>query len=187
MRSIATLATVPAGAEMPAGRVERHALGCRHGNSCTSVSFMETDDRKTPPSATDAATMLDIANEESQRTANPPLPWHFFVGMAMLLAAVCAAQMLEGSASLIVTILGPLLIVALGVRYVFYRPGYGVVWPHGPSVFPYLIAGFIAVGIPAVLAVGFALDWLWLVSAAGAASATLIMGGKYRKAVRSRD
>lgn len=135
----------------------------------------------------EAAAMLDMTEGESQRTANPPLPWRYFVAMAALLAAVCAAQVLEGSASLVITILGLLLIVALGVRYVFYRSGYGAVWPDGPSVFPYLVAGFITVGVPAVLAVGFAMDWLWLVAAVGAASATLVMGGKYRKAIRSRD
>ncbi|WP_277246013.1 hypothetical protein [Micrococcus terreus] len=147
---------------------------------------METGDRTNLPSAAEAAQILDMANEESQRTANPQLPWRFFVAMAVLLAGVCAAQVLVGSASLVMTILGLLLIVALGARYVFYRPGYGVVWPDGPSVFPFLMAGFMVVGVPAVLAIGFNLDWLWLVSAVGAASATLIMGGRYRKAVGSR-
>lgn len=174
------------GGPLLARRGELHLQGCRPGNSCTSVSDMETGDRTNPPSVAEAAKILDMASEESQRTANPPLPWRFFVAMAVLLATVCAAQALEGSASLIITILGLLFIVVLGVRHVFYRSGYGVVWPDGPSVFPYLAASFIVIGVPAVLAVGFAMNWLWLVSAVGAASATLVMGGKYRKAVSSR-
>lgn len=131
--------------------------------------------------------MLDMARTEAQKTANPPLPWMFFIAMAILLAIICAAQVLGGSAALVVTILGMLLVAALGIRFVFYRPGYGVVWPDGLSVYPYLIAGFIVVGIPAVLAAGTGIRGLWLISAVGAAGATLIMGSRYRKAVSRRD
>ncbi|MDO5644175.1 MAG: hypothetical protein Q4G21_00585 [Dermabacter sp.] len=148
---------------------------------------METEGRKSQPSAVEAEQLLDMANKESQRTANPPLPWSFFVAQAGLLAAVCIAQVLEGSISHAITILGLALVVVLGIRNVFYRSGYGVVWPDGQSVFPYLLACFTVVGLPAILAIGFGIDWPWLVSAVGAAGTTLVMGSRYRKAVGSRD
>lgn len=130
--------------------------------------------------------MLDLANKESQQTANPPLSWFFFVAQAGLLAVMCGAQVLDDSASRIITILGLILVVALGIRNVFYRPGYGVVWPDGPSAFPYMIAGFIVIGIPAILALGFETDWMWLVSAVAAAGVTLAMGSRYRRSVDRR-
>lgn len=152
-----------------------------------SVSCMETEGRKDQPSAAEAEQLLSMANRESQRTANPPLPWSFFVAQAGLLAAVCAAQVLEGSISHAITIFGLALIVVLGVRNVFYRAGYGVVWPDGQSIFPYLVAGFTTVGLPAILAIGFGIDWPWLVSAVGAAGTTLVMGSRYRKVAGLSD
>lgn len=84
--------------------------------------------------------------------------------------------------SRLVTILGLVAVVGIGMRAVFTRPGYGVVWPDGRAAFPYLVAMLILVGLPAALALGLEVPWLWLVAAALAAVTTLEMGRRYRKA-----
>jgi hypothetical protein len=86
----------------------------------------------------------------------------------------------------VVTILGLVAVVGVGMRMVFTRPGYGVVWPDGRAVFPYMIAMMILVGVPAVLAVSLEVSWLWLVAGALAGVTTLEMGRRYRK-VYGRD
>lgn len=126
--------------------------------------------------------MLEAAHDAETETRNPPLTWGFFATQAALLAAVCSAQMLPLGLSSAATILGLVAVAAVGMRAVFTRPGYGVVWPDGKSTFPYMIALFLLVGVPAMLAVGFGVSWIWLVAGVFAAVATLEMGRRYRKA-----
>jgi hypothetical protein len=130
--------------------------------------------------------MLEEARRAEAETRNPPLPWWFFVTQAALLTAICSAQMLPLGPSRVVTILGLVAVVGVGMRMVFTRPGYGVVWPDGRAVFPYMIAMMILVGVPAVLAVSLEVSWLWLVAGALAGVTTLEMGRRYRK-VYGRD
>lgn len=125
--------------------------------------------------------MLEAARQAESQTRNPPLPWMFFVVQAVLFALVCCAQMFPLGPSRVVTVLGLVAVVGVGMRAVFTRPGYGVVWPDGRATFPYLVAMSILVGVPAVLAIGLEFSWLWLVGAALAAVATLEMGRRYRK------
>lgn len=143
---------------------------------------METHDGM-QPDRDDAARMLAAAREAEEGTKNPPLRWSFFIAQAALLAAICAAQLLPIGPARAITILGLIAVVAIGVRSVFARPGYGLVWPDGPGAFPYMVAMFVVVGVPALLAVALELPWLWLVAALCAAVATLEMGRRYRKAV----
>lgn len=131
----------------------------------------------------DARRMLDAAQQAEQQTKNPPLPWVFFILQAVLLAGICAAQLLPVNAARTVTIIGVLAIVAVGTRWVFYRPGYGAVMPDMPGAFPYLLAMLIAVGVPAILAMELGLVWMWLIAALLAALITLEMGRRYRRAV----
>lgn len=126
--------------------------------------------------------MLEEARRAEAETRNPPLPWWFFITQAVLLAVICSAQMLPLGPSRVVTILGLVAVVGVGMRMVFTRPGYGVVWPDGKATFPYMIAMMILVGVPAVLAVGLGVSWLWLVAGALAGVTTLEMGRRYRKA-----
>lgn len=56
-----------------------------------------------------------------------------------------------------------------------------MVWSDGRAAFPYLVAMLVLVGLPAVLAVGFDVSWLWLVAAVLAAVTTMEMGRRYRK------
>lgn len=141
---------------------------------------METSKFKTSD-PDDARRMLNLADTAESETKNPPLSWAFFVTQAVLAAGICVAQMLPPEFSRVLTIVGLAAIVGVGVRTVFYRPGYGVVWPDGSASFPYMAALFVLVGVPAVLALGFELSWLWLVAATGAALATLWMGRQYRR------
>lgn len=149
---------------------------------CISVSSMETDGQMTP-NQDEARRMLDAAGNAEDRTRNPILPWAFFIAQAVLLAGICAAQLLPASPSRLVTIFGLIAVVAIGMRNVFARPGYGVVWPDGKGIFPYMVALFVLVGIPAVFAVGFGLSWLWLGAGFFAGAATLEMGRRYRSVV----
>jgi hypothetical protein len=126
--------------------------------------------------------MLEEARRAEAETRNPPLPWWFFITQAVLLAVICSAQMLPLGPSRVVTILGLVAVVGVGMRMVFTRPGYGVVWPDGKATFPYMIAMMILVGVPAVLAVGLEVSWLWLVAGVLAGVTTLEMGRRYRKA-----
>jgi hypothetical protein len=126
--------------------------------------------------------MLEEARRAEAETQNPPLPWWFFITQAVLLAVICSAQMLPLGPSRVVTILGLVAVVGVGMRMVFTRPGYGVVWPDGKATFPYMIAMMILVGVPAVLAVGLEVSWLWLVAGVLAGVTTLEMGRRYRKA-----
>lgn len=126
--------------------------------------------------------MLDAARQAEAETHNPPLPWTFFIAQAALLTVICAAQTLPPNPSRVVTILGFVAVVGIGMRAVFTRPGYGVVWPDGRAAFPYLIAMLVLVGVPAVLAVGLEASWLWFVAGALAGVTTLEMGRRYRKA-----
>lgn len=125
--------------------------------------------------------MLEQADYEATVTANPPLSWGYFIVVALALAVACAAQVFDPPFSIIITVAALAFVVFMGIRHVFYRRGYGIVWPDGVSGFPYLIACFIVVGIPAVCAIGFGVSWPWLIAAAGIAIATLVMGAKYRK------
>lgn len=135
------------------------------------------------PSADDARRLLGAAEAEAQATRNPPLPWIFFVIQAALLAGICAAQMLPPPAAKGVAIVGMLAVVGVGIRWVFYRPGYGVVLPDSTDAVPYLISMVIVVGIPAGLALGLDQPWIWLIAGVCAAATTLEMGRRYRKAV----
>lgn len=126
--------------------------------------------------------MLEDARRAEEETRNPPLPWWFFITQAVLLAAISSAQMLALGPSRVVTILGLVAVVGVGMRMVFTRPGYGVVWPDGQAVFPYMIAMMILVGVPAVLAVSLEISWLWIIAGVLAGVATLEMGRRYRKA-----
>lgn len=74
-----------------------------------------------------------------------------------------------------------LAVVAVGMRAVFTRPGYGIVWPDGPAAFPYMATMFVLVGVPAVLAVGLEAPWLWPIAGMLAGVMTLEMGRRYRK------
>lgn len=129
--------------------------------------------------------MLEAVRAAEDQTRNPPLPWAFFVLQAALLAAVCGAQTLPAGPARVVTIVGLVAIAGVGMRWVFARPGYGVVWPDGRAGFPYLVAMLVLAGVPAVLAVGFEMPRLWLVAGACAAATTLEMGRRYRKAFGS--
>ncbi|WP_320064454.1 hypothetical protein [Micromonospora sp. RTGN7] len=133
------------------------------------------------PSSAAARRMLDAAEAAEHATINPPLTWTYFVIQAVLLAVVCAAQMLPAAAARGVALVGIVAVVAVGIRWVFYRSGYGVVLPDGTGAYPYLIAMIITVGIPAGLALGFEQPWIWLVAAVCAAATTLDMGRRYRK------
>ncbi|KAA9132950.1 hypothetical protein [Microbacterium caowuchunii] len=144
---------------------------------------METGSDRSP-GRDEAQAMLEAARRAEAETRNPPLPWGFFITQAVLLAAICSAQLLPLGASRVVTILGLVAVVGVGMRMVFTRPGYGVVWPDGRAAFPYMIAMMILVGVPAALAVGLEVSWLWLVAAALAGVTTLEMGRRYRKAFR---
>jgi hypothetical protein len=143
---------------------------------------METGDGMRPD-RDEARRLLDAAEEAEERTRNPPLPRAFFIAQAALLAAICCAQMLPVGPSRVVTIVGLIAVVGLGMRWVFTRPGYGAVWPDGRGAFPYMVAMLVLVGVPAVLAVGLAASWLWLVAGALAAATTLEMGRRYRRAL----
>lgn len=145
---------------------------------------MATRDDATPD-RDDAHRMLDAAQSAEEHTRNPPLPWAFFLLQAALLAVICSAQMLPSNPSRVVTIVGLVTVAGIGMRWVFMRPRYGIIWPDGQAGFPYLIAMFVLVGVPAVLAVGFELPWLWLVAGVFAAATTLEMGRRYRKAFGS--
>lgn len=125
--------------------------------------------------------MLEAARRAETETQNPPLSWTFFVTQAVLLAVICSAQMLPLSLSRGATILGLVTVVAVGMRAVFTRPGYGVVWLDGRATFPYMIAMFTLVGVPAVLAIALEVSWLWLVAGVLAGVTTLEMGRRYRK------
>ena len=127
--------------------------------------------------------MLDTANREEQATKNPPLPRWFFIVQALALAVALMAQALPMPYSAGITALGIVTVIAVGVRSVYYRPGYGFVAPDGPSAFPYLITVLVGAGVPAVLAVSLETGWPWLVAGGLAAAATLDMGRRYRKAV----
>ena len=135
------------------------------------------------PDPDEAQQMLDAARQAEQQTHNPPLRWSFFITQALLLAVICSAQILPGTPSRLVTILGLVAVVAIGMRAVFARPGYGFSWPDGISLFPYMVAMFALVGIPAVLAIALEMSWLWLIAAALAAATTIEMGRRYRKAL----
>lgn len=126
--------------------------------------------------------MLDAANQEQQETRNPPLSRWFFMVQAVALAAVFAAQALPAPWSMGIAALGIVAILAVGVRFVFYRSGYGFVAPDGPGAFPFMLVLLVCAGVPAILAIGLEVRWLWLVAGALAAVATLEMGRRYRKA-----
>lgn len=149
---------------------------------CISVSHMETDGPMTPDHD-EARRMLASAEHAEERTRNPTLPWAFFIAQAVLLAGICAAQILPASPSKVVTIFGLIVVVVIGMRNVFARPGYGVVWPDGNGIFPYMVAMFALVGIPAVFAVGSGFSWLWLIAGFFAGATTLEMGRRYRRIV----
>jgi len=127
--------------------------------------------------------MLSAAEEAESRTRNPPLRWGFFIAQATLLALVCGAQMLPAGPSRAVTVVGLLAIVGIGMRWVFVRPGYGMVAPDMWGASGYLAVMLVGVGVPALLALEFGLSWMWLVAGAVAAGATLEMGRRYRRAV----
>ncbi|WP_157374591.1 hypothetical protein [Haematomicrobium sanguinis] len=133
-----------------------------------------------------AKTMLEVARRAESETRNPQLPWTFFVTQAVLLAAVCVAQLLPGTAAILVTILGLISLMAVGAWSVFARKGYGFVWPDGYAAFPFILAMLILVGIPAIVAIGLHVQWLWLVAGAFALMATLEMGRRYRRSL-NRD
>lgn len=143
---------------------------------------METNGEMAPDHD-EARRMLAAAGDAEEGTRNPTLPWAFFIAQAALLSGICAAQILPASPSRLVTIFGLIVVVVIGMRNVFARPGYGVVWPDGNGIFPYMVAMFVLVGIPAVFAVGFGLSWLWLVAGFFAGAATLEMGRRYRSVV----
>ncbi|GAA3942226.1 hypothetical protein GCM10022383_20100 [Microbacterium soli] len=126
--------------------------------------------------------MLDAANREEQETRNPPLPRWFFVVQALALAVALAGQALPLPWSAVVTALGIVTVVAVGVRQVFHRRGYGLVGLDGPGSFPYMISLLIGVGVLVILAISLELPWLWLIAGADAAVTTLEMGRRYRKA-----
>jgi hypothetical protein len=143
---------------------------------------METQSPASFPSADDAQRLLDTAVAEERATRNPDLPWAFFMIQATSLAVICAAQMLPPSTARGVTLIGIVVIVAVGVRFVFYRPRYGVVLPDGAGAFPYTVAMIVTVGVPAGFAIALDQPWLWLIAAVCAAARTLNMGHQYRKA-----
>ena len=142
---------------------------------------METGNGRSP-GRDEAKTLLDEALRAEADTRNPPLPWGFFITQAVLLAVICSAQVLPLGPSRVVTVLGLVAVVGVGMRMVFTRPGYGIVWPDGQATFPYMIAMLVLVGVPAVLAVGLEASWLWLVAGVLAGVTTLEMGRRYRKA-----
>lgn len=125
--------------------------------------------------------MLDVANQEEETTRNPPLSWWFFIAQAVALAAVFGAQVFPVPWSVGIVALGFVSILVVGVRFVFFRPGYGFVAPDGPGAFPYAIALMVGVGVPAVFAIGLEVWWLWLVAGGLAAVVTLELGRRYRR------
>lgn len=54
----------------------------------------------------------------------------------------------------------------MGVRFVFYRPGYGFLALDGPGAFPFMLVLLVVAGVPAILAIGLEIRWLWLVAGA---------------------
>ncbi|MDO5500535.1 MAG: hypothetical protein Q4F67_12740 [Propionibacteriaceae bacterium] len=142
---------------------------------------METDKSVNHPSPDEARRMLDAADQEEQATRNPPLPWRFFIAQAVALAAIFAAQAFPVPWSTGIATLGIISILVVGVRFVYFRPGYGFVAPDGLGAFPYLLALFVGVGVPATLAIGLGVRWWWLAAGAMAAVVTLEMGRRYRK------
>ena len=135
------------------------------------------------PGRDEARAMLQVAEEAEDATRNPPLSWVFFIIQAVLVAVICCAQVLPGRASVVVSIVGFVVLVGVGMRWVFLRPGYGIVGLDGAGAFPFMMAAFVTVGIPAVFAIGFDLSWLWLVAGALAGAIVLEMGRRYRRAV----
>ncbi|MFT4395510.1 hypothetical protein ACLTEW_11310 [Gordonia lacunae] len=145
---------------------------------------METDGW--PPGRDDARRLLDEAQGAEAATRNPPLPRRFFVAQAALLTAVCWAQPLPEGPSQAITVVGLIAVVAVGVRWVYARPGYGVVAPDVGASLPYVAAMGAFVGVPAVLAIGLEIPWLWFVAGVAAGATTLDMGRRYRSGRTTR-
>jgi len=150
------------------------------------VSDMETGESRSLPSPEEARRMVDAANREEEATKNPPLPGWFFVAQASAFAIALMAQVLAQPWSVVLTGVGIASVVTLGVRYVFYRPGYGAVGLDAPGAFPFVLTVLIAVGVPVLLAISLEQRWWWLVAGALAGILTLEMGRRYRR-VGSRD
>lgn len=144
---------------------------------------METDGPEKGVLPEEARKLLNLAEGEEHATKNPPLSWWFFIAQAVALAVILIAQVFPAPFSGGVAVLGVLVALTLGIRSVFYRRGYGVVGLDGTAAFPYLLLILLVAGIPAALAIGFELWWLWLVAGVLAGLVTLEMGRRYRKAL----
>ncbi len=125
--------------------------------------------------------MLSESLQAEISTRNPPLPWSYFIAQAALLTAVCCAQAFPGGPSRVLTAAGLIAVVAIGVRYVYARPGYGLVMPDVRRSTPYVAAMCAFAGLPALLAIGLEIPWLWLVAGVIAGATTLEMGRRYRR------
>lgn len=135
-----------------------------------------------PPDRHEARAMLHAAKEAEEQTRNPPLPWRFFIAQAVLVTVICWAQILPINPARVVTAVGFIAIAGVGMRWVFTRPGYGIVWPDGPAAFPFMMALLVSVGVPAVLAIGFGASLLWFIAGISGGATTLEMGRRYRRA-----
>ncbi|KNC19826.1 hypothetical protein AC792_04055 [Arthrobacter sp. RIT-PI-e] len=129
--------------------------------------------------------MLEVAEGAETATRNPPLSRAFFITQATLITVICWAQMLPTSPSRVVTIIGFLALVGVGMRWVFLRPGYGMVGLDGQGAFPYMVSMIAAVGLPAALAVALDATWLWLPAGVLGGVVTFEMGHRYRREVGS--
>ena len=146
----------------------------------STVSTMETSGVSNP-GRDDARKMLSESLQAEISTRNPPLPWSYFIAQAALLTAVCCAQAFPGGPSRVLTAVGLIAVVAIGVRYVYARPGYGLVMPDVRRSTPYVAAMCAFAGLPALLAIGLEIPWLWLVAGVIAGATTLEMGRRYRR------
>ncbi|MFJ3958816.1 hypothetical protein [Arthrobacter sp. NPDC090010] len=134
------------------------------------------------PDDSEARRWLDEAADAENATRNPPLPWVFFALQAALLALLFWVQLLPAEYVRGAALLCAAAIIAVGARWVFLRPGYGFVAPDLRRAFPYLCLIVLGAGIPAAVALGTGLAWLWVIAGAIAAVVTLGMGRQYRQA-----
>lgn len=147
---------------------------------------METGAEKTP-SADDARRILEQVDRDERSVRYPRLsPW-FFAVMAVGLAAIFLAQLLETPHSIYASFAVAVAAVVMGGRYWINRKGVAWVSVKGTDIAPF-VGGILALAIICLIVAALTgFDGVWIIGAVIAAAIVWFTGRAYRKTVAARD
>lgn len=132
------------------------------------------------PTQREAREALGLADKADSAVRNPVLPAWFFAAMAVLVAAVLLAQMLDTTQRSTV-MFGAVAIALLLNMTVQNKRGVSFAAFRFRDLAPFLVTVLVVIGGTAVAYAVTEEDWVWAVGAGLAAIVVLVTGAAYRR------